>query len=527
MTHHKWSRRTGLALLLVLAAAGTLACAEEVALPKDELTALKNLVNDLMERDKKREIEVVALKGQVAQLKAQALSNAPIENTPEVRAMQRVDPSGAYLSLDPSSKPAGPWTAPRTSGRNIDVSANLLVASGTSTEGEDTIQTLQGGGHDPKKRGFTLQQLELSLTGAVDPYFKGEAHIIYALDALSGESIVELEEAFATTTGLPGGMELEVGHFFTEFGRLNPVHPHAWDFLDQPIVLTRMFGGDGMRGPGARLGWLLPTPWWSQVHLGIQNANGETMYSFLNEQPAGAHGHSHGGEEGGHPEEGVGGRPIAERRVKGFGDLAYLLRWENSVDLSDETTVLVGASGMYGPNSAGSNGQTWIGGVDLTLKWRPSGNNRGYPYVTWQSEFLWRHFKASRFVFLDEEEDPPEQVPLAPATLNDWGFYTQVLWGFRKDWTIGARFEYASGDGQNVEFEEDPDPAFASVGRNEDFLRNERYRISPVLQWRPSEFSRVRFQYNFDHAPHLEGNGAHSLWLGLDLIWGSHPPHKF
>lgn len=36
-----------------------------------------------------------------------------------------------------------------------------------------------------------------------------------------------------------------------------------------------------LRAPGVRLGWLLPVPWFSEVHLGAQNANGETMLSFL------------------------------------------------------------------------------------------------------------------------------------------------------------------------------------------------------------------------------------------------------
>ena len=42
------------------------------------------------------------------------------------------------------------------------------------------------------------------------------------------------------------------------FGRHNPTHPHAWDFIDQPFVMTRMFGGEGNRGLGLELSWLTP-----------------------------------------------------------------------------------------------------------------------------------------------------------------------------------------------------------------------------------------------------------------------------
>ena len=65
------------------------------------------------------------------------------------------------------------------------------------------------------------------------------------------------------------------------------------------------------------------------------------------------------------------------------------------------------------------------------------------------------------------------------------------------------------------------------VARAADPFRNERWRLSPLLEWAPSEFSRVRFQYNFDHAEHLDDKGAHSFWLGLQILWGKHPPHKY
>ena len=40
-----------------------------------------------------------------------------------------------------------------------------------------------------------------------------------------------------------------MGQFLTEFGRINPTHPHAWAWLDQPVIEARVFGPDGMRRP--------------------------------------------------------------------------------------------------------------------------------------------------------------------------------------------------------------------------------------------------------------------------------------
>ena len=72
----------------------------------------------------------------------------------------------------------------------MDISLITLVAGGGSTAPDDEIRELQGGAHDPNQNGFTLQQTELSFSGAVDPYFTGEAHIVATLGGL------ELEEAF-------------------------------------------------------------------------------------------------------------------------------------------------------------------------------------------------------------------------------------------------------------------------------------------------------------------------------------------
>jgi hypothetical protein len=71
-----------------------------------------------------------------------------------------------------------------------------------------------------------------------------------------------------------------------------------------------------------RVGWLTPLPWFSQVHVGVQNANGETMPSFNNAYEVGG-GHSHGDGDGEEAEEVVGQRPFVERGVDGLDDLVY------------------------------------------------------------------------------------------------------------------------------------------------------------------------------------------------------------
>jgi len=378
--------------------------------------------------------------------------------------------------------------------RLIDISLDLLFAVGGSSERDEPLQALQGGGHDPRKRGFTLQNLELSLQGAVDPYFRADAHIVWFIEPLEGESIVELEEAFLTSQELPFGLEefgfeIEAGQIMTEFGRKNPRHPHAWDWLDQPVVLSRMFGPDGMRGLGVRVGWLTPLPWFSQVHVGVQNANGETMASFLANDEF-------------FDERAIGGTDFEDRDVRSVTDFAWLARWENAWDLCEETTVIAGISGLAGPNATGSDACTLIGGADLFVRWRPVQSDNGWPFVSWQTELIGREYEVD-----------DRAAALAGETLGDWGLYTEVLWGFVRDWAVGVRYEFARGDGPSV------------GGRAMDPFRDNRQRISPLLMWTPSHFSRIRLQYSFDAAQHLPDDSAHTVWLGFEVLLGKHPAH--
>lgn len=398
--------------------------------------------------------------------------------------------------------------------RLVDTSMDVIVAAGGSSAEHEELESLQGGGHDPKKNGFTLQQAELSLSGVIDPYFKGESHIVLVEDG------VELEEAFLSTVEPLGGWDIKAGYFLTEFGRVNASHPHSWTWVDQPLISTRMFGGDGLRNAGVRVGRLLPLPWFSELLVGVQNADGEFAASFL----GGELGHSHGDEEHAHEEEvaeegheheeggeGIGGRAIVEREVEGLDDLLYSIRWANSGEIGDETTAIVGVSGLTGPNASGEGQSTWIAGADLTLKWTPVKNNRGFPFVKWETEGMYRDYEAGEFTVEHEGEEPET---FGADKLKDYGVTSSLQYGFKPGWIAGLRGEFATGEGESV------------GGRDHDPHRSDRFRLSPTLSWLPTEFSRVRVQYNYDDADFLD-EAAHTVWVSLEGMWGTHPAHKF
>src|SRR3972149_592145 len=189
--------------------------------------------------------------------------------------------------------PAQPLTVWSMGKNYMNISFDGLFSAGGSTAQD--LEKLETGGHDPNQRGFTVQNLETVFEGAIDPYFKGQANIGFQIDK-DGESFLEVEEAYLTSMSLPLNLQAKAGTFFTEFGRLNQFHPHAWDFADEPLV------------------------------------NG----SFRNE-------------------EALFGREAVETRVRNMGDMLYVPRIATSFDLTDEQTILLGASAAFGPNSTGTN----------------------------------------------------------------------------------------------------------------------------------------------------------------------------
>jgi hypothetical protein len=98
---------------------------------------------------------------------------------------------------------------------------------------------------------------------------------------------------------------------------------------------------------------------------------------------------------------------------------------------------------------------------------------------------------------------------------------SQVLVGFYPRWAAGLRGEYATGSGDSYEV------GTGSVSRQTDALRDDRWRVSPVLTFNASEFSKIRIQYDYDHADHLPTHTAQSVWIGLELMIGAHPAHTY
>ncbi|MEY2518530.1 MAG: hypothetical protein QOF24_289 [Verrucomicrobiota bacterium] len=369
----------------------------------------------------------------------------------------------------------------------MNISFDGMFALAASSERH--LDRLEVGDHDPQQRGFNARNAEIALDGAVDPYFEGFANIVLKLDNNNATEI-ELEEAFLQTTSLPYSLQIKAGQFFNAFGRINPTHPHTWEFADSPLVNGRLLGPDGLRGVGAQIAWTVPVPWYSQVIFAVNNGRGGTAYSFRNPGDNGV----------------FYSRMTIDRDASALHDFVFVPRLENSFNPSETQTVLFGASGAFGANDTGPNAHTQIYGADLLYKWKSARAEGGFPFVKWQTEAMYRRFEAGRGL---------DDLFRANETFRDWGVYSQVLWGFKKGWVAGLRGDYLHMQKSLV---------------TDDEMRQSRSRISANLTWYPTEFSKIRLQYNHDFLEEnafLASRDVDSIFLQFEFILGAHGAHKF
>ena len=423
----------------------------------------------------------VALSAQTPQKKDSTAKKDSAAQADSIALVRQLEKELGGQSQDTSSAAAPP---PRATGGYMNIGFVTLVDAGWSSEKD--VGALQQGDHDPKVRGFTMPNTELTFDGAVDPYFKGFANIVYKIEP-GGDTGVELEEAYVLTTSLPYNLQIKAGQFVTDFGRQNPQHPHAWSFVDQPLILNRIFGPDGLRSQGLRLSWLLPTSFYTEAMVTVANSDGETAWSFRNPESA----EFHGGE-------------VVERPVKRLGDMLIVPRLTTSFDLTNTQTLVLGASAAYGPNNSGESARTRIYGADVYWKWKPEAAQVGFPFLSFQAEALTRSYDAAERGLAG---DPLTILP--GGTLEDRGAYAQVLYGIKPRIVAGLRGDWSNRD----------DNVYIAAERIN------RSRISPNLTIYPTEFSKFRVQYNYDNRRGLDD--AHSLWFQFEFLLGAHAAHKF
>ena len=345
-----------------------------------------------------------------------------------------------------------------------------------------------GDGHgDGAARGFSVDGTELILSASIDPFFRGQA--ILAL--LDGE--VAIEEAWVQTTSLGHGLSVKGGRFRSGLGYQNEKHPHAWDFADSSLMYRALFG-EAYGHDGVQLKWVAPTE--RYLALGAEAGRGAGFPgSDRNTNGAGAYtlfGHV-GGDVGNSHSWRAGLSYLHARARAREGELE---------DLND-----VEAETLFSGRS-----KTWL--ADFVWKWAPDGNARERN-VSFAAEYFRRAERGSLKC---------EDNTAGGGTCNDTqdayranqsGYYAQAVYQFMPRWRTGYRYDRLNPG--TVDFGLNP--------LNFPAIDHKPVRHSLMLDYSPSEFSRLRVQYSKDRS--MASQNENQWFVQYIHSLGSHGAHKF
>jgi hypothetical protein len=320
--------------------------------------------------------------------------------------------------------------------------------------------------------GFSPGEVEINLKANVDTRYYG--NVTFALASEDGEVEVEFEEAWVQTTALPAGLTLMGGRFFSEAGYLNDFHFHADDFVDRPLPYQAFYGGR-YTVDGIQARWVAPTS--LLLELGTEMNWGGSFPAT------------------GNAETSPGAWTLFTRIG---GDIGASNSWQ--LGLSHVSADAVDRAGGHEGEEEGGlfNGDSDLSVLDFVWKWAPLGNPNVSNFKL-QGEYFMRSEDGT---FADLAYDGDQE-----------GWYLQGVWQFAPTWRVGLRHDMVDADnGPGLEGTELEDPGRSSR------------RSSVMLDWSPSEFSRLRLQYTDDQV--LEESD--SVWyLQYIMSIGAHGAHQF
>ena len=343
-----------------------------------------------------------------------------------------------------------------------------------------------GGEAELSPEGFSLGHSEIVFSSNIDDKFYGQFTL--AIAEHDNELEVEMEEAFFETLSLGGGSTVRGGRFYSALGYLNQQHEHAWDFKDAPLVYCALFGCQYF-DDGLRLSVILPTALF--VELGGEAFSGRKF-------PA-------GGEH-----DGVGSW-VAFANIG--GDIGASHSWQAGASYWSADRI-EREYGGHAHNSAAEitifEGDSRIVGLNAIYKWAPGGN------------YLERNVKL-QFEYFDREDEGNltllNSSPLETSTLDSRqdGWYAQATWKLARSWRTGIRYDRLDSDNKGSDPGVLDEAGLLSNGHRPE-------RASIMAEWVPSEYSRIRLQYNRDDSYQVSDD---QIFLQYTFSIGSHGAHAF
>jgi hypothetical protein len=345
---------------------------------------------------------------------------------------------------------------------NPDISVNFLGLAqyGTAYSSSRTVKP-----HD----GLQLQEAEMQFLSDVDPYFRANA--LFSISQEDGKSsyAIDPEEVFLETISLPY-VTVKAGKFKMALGKHNQLHTHAFPFIDQPLIISRLLGDEGLNENGVSVSGLLPfIPWFSELTLQGMSLGNDQLFAS-----------------------------------KASGDLGYLARFKNLWEISDSTTIELGVSGVQGNNQFAR--KSTVLGSDLTVKWRPTDGGK-YHALVWSTEYLdGQRIGKTADRDVANPTNPATTVTITEGVARLGGIASWVQYQMAERWWLQGRYEY--------------------VGLPQSRPLNAAAKESALVAFFPSEFSGLRLQYDWIQDT-ARPRKDHSIAFQYNVTIGAHPAHSY
>jgi hypothetical protein len=229
-----------------------------------------------------------------------------------------------------------------------------------------------------------MSEAEATFQAVVDPYARADFFLAFSPEG------VEIEEGYLTLTSLPGGFLTKVGKFKQQVGKTNTLHPHQLSWVDQPLVLQNLLGGEeGLSDSGVSVSKLIMNPWFFLEATGEVYQGSSSVFQSW------------------------------ER-----SDVSWVGRVRGYRDLTESTNLDVGTSVAYGTNDAGPEFTTRLVGVDATFRYRPL------------RRAIYRRFMGRTELFWSRREQDEGNV-------SAFGMYASGDYQFARRWFAGARYDWS------------------------------------------------------------------------------------
>ena len=399
----------------------------------------------------------------------------------ETRLEQTANATPAVLPAAASVSP------PQSASNRFNPDISLILQGGYARLGEVSEHRITGfmpSEHDNSPtRGFSLSGSELVMSASIDPYFRG-----YLTLALQDEK-ADVEEAWFQTSSLGNGFSLKGGRFRSGLGYQNEKHPHAWDFADNTLMYRALFG-EAYGNDGLQLKWVAPTDLF--MEFGAEAGRG-AGFPGTNRNQNGAGSVALFGHLGG--DIGI--------SHSWRGGLSYLQTQARDREAPLEDINAVEANTLFSGKS-----KTWV--ADFVWKWAPEGNasERNFKFAT-------EYFRRGESGLLSCEGGLCGLSSDGNYKATQSGYYAQGVYQFMPRWRTGYRYDRLN-------------PGSVDFGSNNVSLNAVNYspiRHSLMLDYSPSEFSRLRLQYSKDQS--MQGLAENQWFVQYVHSLGSHGAHTF